>query len=748
MNFLDNIKDETLIICTNKEKDVFIRNNKIHKYKCMTFNEFIKKFFFDYDESAIIYLMDKLKIKYEIAKTYLDNLYYIDKLDYKSKKLNFLKEIKEDLDNNNLLIYNKTFTEYLKTIKIIFYSVDLDEFYKEKFKYLDYQIINEEVKDYKHKIIKFATINEEIEYVAYKISELIYNKIDIKRIKLTNISSDYYQDIERIFGLYNLKVNIPYNRPLSSFKYIKEFIKNLKEKDLNYAIDELDKNNPLYNELIKVINKYLKYNNIDLIIKKLDYEYIENTKYKNAIQIIDYLDYIPNDLDYVFMLNFNDGEIPKSYKDIDYITDNIKDEVKLMPTSEKNILLRTRIINKIKSIKNLTITYKEKDLSGTCYISTLENYFEVSSDIIPNNISYSEKYNQIKLASKIDKLIKFNEKSDDFNIYINNYNIKYNSFDNKYHKINKKIDKLTLSYTKIKDYYECSFKYYLANVLKLDIYEETFSIILGNMVHYVLENTLKNKDYDPIKYANEFIKDYTFTSKEQFFINKYISYLKGILDHILNEKEYIELKESMYEKQVSIPLEDNINFMGKIDKILYQEINNETYLALIDYKTGNDEISLKYLKEGLNLQLPIYLYLSKFLGLNKITYCGFYLQKINIKDEDYRYEGYTNSNKEITKYIDNNYDNSKIIKGLSTNKDGSFKSYSKVLNNEEIDKIICITEDLINKALDNIKNNEFNINPKKTESDIIGCKYCKYKDICFVKNKDYVEIKETSMEEL
>ena len=189
-----------------------------------------------------------------------------------------------------------------------------------------------------------------------------------------------------------------------------------------------------------------------------------------------------------------------------------------------------------------------------------------------------------------------------------------------------------------------------------------------------------------------------------------------------------------------LDLGNNITFTGIIDKILYKEENDKTYLALIDYKTGSEDITLNYLNYGINIQLPIYLYLSEQLDLPNKSYCGFYLQKFNIAKKDYRLIGYSNSNKDILSIIDSNYDNSKIIKGMKTLKDGSFSSYAKVLNDEEINQIKEKTKEQINKAIHNIKNNVFDINPKIDDNKNIGCEYCQFKDICFVKKQNQIKI--------
>ena len=114
------------------------------------------------------------------------------------------------------------------------------------------------------------------------------------------------------------------------------------------------------------------------------------------------------------------------------------------------------------------------------------------------------------------------------------------------------------------------------------------------------------------------------------------------------------------------------------------------------------------------------------------------MQKLNIEEKDYRLEGYSNSDKDILSIMDSNYDNSKIIKGLKTIKSGEFYRFSKVLSNEEIDRIKMIVEKKILEVISNIKNNKFDINPKIDSGDNVGCEFCKFSDICFVKKKDGV----------
>ena len=47
-------------------------------------------------------------------------------------------------------------------------------------------------------------------------------------------------------------------------------------------------------------------------------------------------------------------------------------------------------------------------------------------------------------------------------------------------------------------------------------------------------------------------------------------------------------------------------------------------------------------------------------------------------------------------------------------------------------------ENKIKEAFKNIANANFEIKPKQIENENIGCKYCKFKDICYMK-EDNIE---------
>lgn len=784
------IKNKTIIVCNNDtKKDILTKlNNTLLSIKFFSIEEIVKSVFFSYDIEAIYFIMKKYNIKYEIAKIYLENIIYINDKPT-TKKLSLLKEIKDSLKENNLLIFDDLFIPLIKNYdQLIVIGYDyLTKIQKEALeqikKYINVEIIENKTNNYKPEVLKLPTISDEVEYVAKKISKLITDGIDINNIKITNISEDYYDEIEKTFKLYKLPININNKINLFSTKvgalFLKNYSSNL-EDTLNILKEQIDLNNEInlniYNSIINIINDYTfiedKNEVKELIINDLKKNNFKIFDYKNNVEIVDFKHHTFKDNEYVFMLNFNLNNIPINYKDEEFISDKEKSDLLLETSIEKNKQEKDMVINKVKSIKNLIITFKEKTPFEKYYPSSIidELDLHVISETLDPNESYSQLADKLNLSKQLDNLIKYGIIAPDLDIYYNTYKeIPYLKYNNSYTGIDKKLlktylgDKLLLSYSTMDNYYRCSFKYYLANILKLDIFEEKFSTFVGSLFHHILELGLEtdiNIDWETTKYIRETKKE--LTSKEMFFLEKLKKELSFIIEIIKKQKTYSELNNVLYEDKTYIQKEMEIPviFSGITDKLLYKEENGMTIIAIIDYKTGNPDIDLRLNKYGIGMQLPIYLYLAK--NNKKFTnpvFAGFYLQKIlnneiniepdktyeQLKENNLKLSGYSTTNKDILAKFDNTYSSSLLINSLKTKNDGDFYNYSKVLTDNQISAIINNVDNKITEAAKNIIDAKFDINPKKIgfgKTANVGCEYCKFKDICFMTDKDYKYLEE------
>ena len=761
MNY--KIDDNSLVICPNniKEKILLnISNNKeLVNAKFMNIEEFKKNYFGTYDNDAMYFLLKNFNINYDVAKEYLENIFYgYDKL----------KDIYNDLKENDLLVFNANFKYELETrnIVVIGYN-EIDKYLFDVLKQNKAIFIEEIVGNNKPVVYEFKTMADEINYVANDI----INKLDNKSLNdfyLVNVDDAYETELKRIFGMYNLPIN--FNKGIDIFGTItvQTFLEALdKKRDINAALELIEKND-IYNIIIDCINKY----SIPVII---DNEYIEiikydlkNTKikdntYDNAINVIDYSDI--NDLNkYYYFMNFNEGSAPKKVNDDKLIKD--LDRIKLgLNTSFERLKNDKELIKKvISTYPNMVITYKLKDYFSTYMVSPLVN--DLKLDVKVSNIEsyeHSNIYNKLRLAEKLDDFYKFNINDSELSDLMTNYqDLEYKTYDNSFKGIDKNIlkdylnNKMNLSYSSLDNYYHCAFRFYISNVLKLDPFKDTFMTFIGSLYHFCLSNMYQD-NFDLKSLYNEYLSKRKLTNKENFFVNKLYKDLENIIEVIKNQDSLSTFKEVMTEKHVAIDKSHdlNINFLGFVDKIKYEEKDGVMWIAIIDYKTGTPMTTLDNINYGLHMQLPIYIYLTS-KGLHKdVKIAGFYLQKIlnprkfdsDTPDDDLkknlRLDGYTINDTDIINEIDSSYENSEVIKGLGLSSTGDFKKSAKLLSEEEINMIISLVDKNIDEAILNIENGKFNINPKRIDDKLIGCENCNFKDLCFKKEEDIVDLVNT-----
>ena len=759
-----------IVILNDYAKKSFIKKiNKLINVKVITLSELKKKYYFDYDNKAIYFVSNKYNCIPEIAKIYIENIYFIGDID--TKKVNFLKEVKEELDNNNLLTYNNLFKEFLRGKDIVLYNLKYaDKFYKNIFKelgrYSNITSYNDEDNKSVKELYKANNSEEEIAFICSKITKLIKSGVNINNIKLANVKSDYEFIIRKTFKLFNIPINLPSFETIKSTSLVIKF-KELYNSDISITIEKLKEfintkeENDIFKSIINAVNSYLWCNDFELV-KDMIFNEINNIKtprekLKNAVEVIEFKKELVSDEDYVFLIGYNEGVIPVNYKDEDYLSDEEKSKLGLSTSFELNENAMNEVKDSIKNIKHLIVTYPSHNLSSEIYISS--SYEKDLFEEKELNISYNESnaYNKLKLVSEKDENSKFGTLTDDLLKLSSHYkDMKYSSFDNKYKLINKSKIKnffnngLTLSYTSMNDYYMCSFRYYLDYILKVNKYEDTFEAIVGTIFHKILSMCFEN-DIDIIRtYESEIEKsDYEFSESEKFFLSILKDELVLVIETIKNQLSYTQLTESMYEKEIVIDVDKDlhIKFKGFVDKILYNKFNGKTVVAIIDYKTGNPNLNINNSIYGLEMQLPVYIYLIKN-EIKDVKIGGFYLQKIlnNITDKEKRLDslklqGYTNSDLDIIDKVDSSFNDSKVIKSLRTSSKG-FYAYSKIINDEEIDILNQVVETKIKEASMDILDSKFDINPKEMNNEVIGCKFCKYKDICFVKPKDTITLKE------
>ena len=746
---------QKLIICPNDTKlQLLGNNNELTNIKYMTKSEYLNKYYFSYDDRALYYLMDKYNLNVDVVKVCLNNLYVINEdKGYKDEKLKYLREIKIDLISNKLLTYSPTFKKYLDNFDVEvkgYYDLDLfeEKALNYKFTYKDSNI--------NVPVIEYQTLEEEVNGICIKIIDLINNGVDINKIYLTNISEEYLYTIKKLFNYYKIPINLNLKNSIYSSKivnnYLLEGILNIEDTSITNrklisvinSLTDLDKSTDTYKKIL---------------IDKLKNTYYPPIKYNNAVEIKDLFTNEFFDDEYVFVLGFNQDSLPKVRKDIDYISDNIKEEVDMYSTKYLNNREKDIVKYLLSKIPNLYLSYKLESAFNEYFPSSLIK--ELDLEVIKeekDNYQYSNIYNKIRLTEMLDRYNLYNEKDNLLDLLNSHYKIPYNTYNNGFTGINNDlyirsiIRPLRMSYTSLNSYNECAFKYYLKYVLKVDSYEDTFEAFIGSMYHKIL-SLYKKYNFDFEKEYNKYLETRELSLKEKLLLVRIKKELLEFINVLKDQEDYTTYNDELYEQEAKVTIDKKVSveFIGYIDKIMYRKNIEDTYFSIIDYKTGTIDTHIEPMKYGLHMQLPVYLYLIHYgkVFANPI-FTGIYYQNILFKyptwsnklekEEKTKYylNGYSTDQLDILESFDRTYKDSEYIKSMKYSTDKGFSSYSKVIDNDTLYKLIKYTKNEINTKLDDILNSNFIINPKSYAGKNVACEYCKFKDICYMNDSDIV----------
>lgn len=750
MNF--NFNDNSIYIIPNSLKmkllDILANSNKIYNITFISLEELEKHYFFDIKEDALLYLLDKTNENIDVLKLMLKSLYKIDiNKDYKETKLNNLKSLYLDLKDNNYLIFDKGYKEYLltKNIFILGYSM-LEPYQKEMLDSINTNYLDITSNLSIDTVYKYHSMKDEIISTALKIRELNSKGISYNKIYLAGIDNSYNYLLKTIFKMFDIPIYLKSTNKITSLISVKDYLKdkdinhikdiNIKSKimkiesDLNYA-----KNSKYYDILLK---DRLENTGLDSI------ELVESVKILNeAIEV----PYLVSDDEYLFVLGFNQNHLPKIYKDEDYLSDNLKSKCNLNTSTIKNKLSKDSLVKVLGTIKNLTISYKLTSLTGEYAKSSLLNELNLKEvDSLNYSYNYSKEFNNYRVSSILDTYYKYHEEDKDFAFLTTNIDTsKYTSFDHKFKGINRPITPYSLSYSNLDDLAKCPFKYYLKHILKLDSFDENFNTKIGNIFHSVLKDSYNDNFSFDIS-LNKALKDNPLDKRETILFKRLETELQEIVNYNKQVEKRSFLTEFYGEKRLEIPLSEHATLKGFIDKILFKPFHDKTYYAVFDYKTGSATLNLDYLEDGLYIQLPLYIYLINKSNLfDNPSFVGFFYQYLlqSYKDKEEQVKnlklvGYTTDDKIILSYLDEDYETDSFVKGLSVKKDGELSSRSKILSDSELEDIIHSIDKALEKSLKIIDNNAFDIAPKIINNKNISCEFCPFKEVCFVSASDYI----------
>ena len=770
-------QEEDIIIVSNKYiKPILIQkfSNQMRKITFKSFDEVKDDIYTTIDYQMLFHNM-KEDTNLEVLRIKLANSYFIQQ----DSNEPFLHELYLYHQNNHLIL-DENHLSYYKSKKVYFVNY-----------YGDDDLINQMLPFLKHyercfttnsidkelTIFHFENYDDEILEVVNHIAILLNKKVDPAKIVIHKVNKDYLNKLEEYLMIYKIDYIVEGEGSFFDVDIVKNFFHDLKNYEAmrlnkvlkDYLIDKKD--NKIFSKIGKVLEPLimldLTINSITLdLIKDVFIHTIYQEEVTNAIKIENVLNHIYDDDTHIFIMNFSHGEIAHIYKDDTYLNDKIRKNLKLLTSFDRTQIEEKKILDCIHSYESIHLSYStycsskiympsnlikelaKKRIVNICDAS-IHIYHIVNEDMA--KMRFFKAYALYRLYQK---------KTFD---YLYGYTYFCADLTKRYQSdFNATLDYLALptlfmelSYTKLNDYFSCPFRFYLKYILNIEEkMEDNNSTFVGRMYHFVLEKVVAKRYIDRRTkeevlenisvYICDFVKNQTYEIKDKlkFYLNKFSEELKLIVEIIMDFMDHSSFEVLGLEQKLEKQLDDYTVVVGLIDKILkYQE-----YYLVIDYKTNPVHPNWYALDVGLDLQLPLYLYLIKANDPNaKIA--GSYLQSVfrtsllkyedkplsKVMLEQLKYVGYTLQDRDVILAIDTNALNGSgsLPKQIVSNK-GFYKNFlKKSFTQTQFDAIILYVENLIFEANKKIRQRLFPILPLTDEKNESVCRYCRLKDLCY-----------------
>ena len=673
-----------------------------------------------------------------------------------------------------------------------------------------------------------------------------WNFEDEMTTKLENIRKDFVKKILDLKNSINQKRDYT-NITKSIYMFL---INNNLEEKLNNEIENLEKNN-----LIEVANEYkasskVIFDVLDEIVMIFKEQEVTLNKYKEILKlgfenvttgkIPAVLDSVTvgdinrsksHKVKVVFLIGLNDGIFPASAKDEGFLNDEDREILKnygMELASDTLGQLYEEQFNVYKAFsiaeEKLILTYVSSDKEGktlrpSSLINKIKKYFPKLK--VESDITYKESEITLEKDAFDELLINLRKFQDGesidkiwfevYNWYDNNYHdklqtaIKGIDYSNLSSDLNEENIKklygniLKTSISRLEQYKNCPFSYYLKYGLKLQEEQELSlkPIDTGSFMHEVIDEFFKKYEdvylrevsdedieksiYDIIDEKLNLPKNYIFTSNSKF-INmtirlkkvvvrsiKYIVYqLKNSSFKILgNEMEFKEGKEY---PPIIMDLEngEKVEITGKIDRADIAIVGDKKYIRIIDYKSSVRNINLNKVVNGLQIQLITYLdSITKIEDVIPAGVMYFNLiepmvkEKKNLTDEEieqkirsqFKMKGLILADIKVVRMMDNKLQvgTSDIVQAEITSKENLSDRSKNLVTEEDFKNLQKEVRKITKEISREILKGKIDIKPYK-EGKNTACKYCSYKSICRfntnIKGNEYMKIKNKKKNEI
>jgi len=328
-------------------------------------------------------------------------------------------------------------------------------------------------------------------------------------------------------------------------------------------------------------------------------------------------------------------------------------------------------------------------------------------------------------------------------------------------------NELNLSASKVDKFHECKFSYVCKYGLNLKKKER--AVIskreLGSLIHKALEIILpKLKDIDDnelkqlvLSFLNEYYSDLynnELTDSQNEYIRRIGKKLEKLFIFLQTEMRNSEFIPMKYElaindtktEQSVEPLKFQaddliIKMTGIVDRVDVFEDDNDKFIRIIDYKTGNKTFDINKIFYGLDVQMLMYLHVlqqkssiifngeAKAAGILYINANPVIVEIDRLTDENIE-KSIINAQKKLQKTHKNTglFLDQAAVKKAIENERIAIKKDSFILK-QNFDLLFKYIENILKKMGNDIHSGRIEKNPVE-DSNIDSCKFCDIRNIC------------------
>lgn len=458
--------------------------------------------------------------------------------------------------------------------------------------------------------------------------------------------------------------------------------------------------------------------------------------------------------------------VPLSQKDSGLILDsdiNKFETIKIEPSVE---MINRR--NKFKLFNDACLSSEKVYLSMlNCnaipeFVRSFKNMWLIQNSPVPiSDEFYINADNKIFMQDLIFKSLLNSKRNEILKTVKNEKNLKKISHEEILNAKDVLYPKHSTSISKIQQFFSCPFMHFACYGLNLqpNLLAQVMPQDVGNLFHAFAENFLK------VDVANLQDKEFILQVNRSFAFAKnsserlamlckleenrpYFSYLNKKANHfahiLIKQIECCGYKPCEFENKFVVNLGEingeRFAINGRIDRI---DKSNDS-LRVIDYKTGDDQVSLAKFYDGRQLQLPIYI--LSLENSNKVDGAFYFPVFDSLTNKDNKLNGYFEEDTRVIKKLDNTLSPEKLksdVVNLSLQKSSTadnFKVYARngVLEKGNLPKLTLYAKKLVESGIEESIKGNIKALPNETKI----CEYCPYYSLCMF-NSEFGEFRES-----